>query len=301
MALCSVDLYAAGNGGYYLDPYVSPFSVTATGALRVSGSDRSTYTVQNPTDSSTMNFSCYYNDWYVATQNLTITIQPTGAYDFTGYFLNATFGNHESVQSTTNTLIIPASYLNDWGSAGLSIRLYVSGITPITYTITYLPNGGSGSPQYATKGYGEAYTISSYAPTYPGHVLAGWSTDPNATAPQYVAGDVYRGNANLTLYAVWDLETYLVTFDANGGESAPSPQAKQFDVPMQITSLIPIWENHTFVNWNTAADGTGTTYYPEGTYLDNAPITLYAQWDSGGGGNTYVYFAHVWQQGRWIV
>jgi uncharacterized repeat protein (TIGR02543 family) len=35
---------------------------------------------------------------------------------------------------------------------------------------------------------------------------------------------------------------------------------------------------YTFSGWNTAADGTGTSYASSGSYTLNAPLTLYAKW-----------------------
>ena len=61
---------------------------------------------------------------------------------------------------------------------------------------------------------------------------------------------------------------YTVYFNANGG-SCPVSSYTTTDYLM-----------HSFEEWNTAQDGSGTTYYPSGTYTQNTILKLYAQWNS---------------------
>ena len=44
---------------------------------------------------------------------------------------------------------------------------------------------------------------------------------------------------------------------------------------------------HTFKNWNTKADGSGTSYASGASYTGNAALTLYAQYTSKAGTTTY--------------
>ena len=39
-----------------------------------------------------------------------------------------------------------------------------------------------------------------------GYLHIGWSRDPEATTPEYVAGDIYTDGVDVTLYAVWKEE-----------------------------------------------------------------------------------------------
>lgn len=73
-------------------------------------------------------------------------------------------------------------------------------------------------------------------------------------------------------------ETYTVSYNANGGSGAPSSQTKTTGQSIALSSTKPIRSGYTFKCWNTKADGTGTNYYPGGTYSANANVTLYAQW-----------------------
>ena len=109
--------------------------------------------------------------------------------------------------------------------------------------------------------------------------------------------------------AVMPAPTYEITYDANGGTGAPASQAKIHDADLTLSDVKPTRENEAagsytvtldanggsvdpealtaertmsfqFQNWNTAADGSGTTYVPGANYTANEAMTLYAQWSS---------------------
>jgi hypothetical protein len=78
--------------------------------------------------------------------------------------------------------------------------------------------------------------------------------------------------------------TYTVSYDGNGstGGTAPvdasSPYADGATVTVLGNSGSLVKTDSTFNNWNTAADGSGTSYAPSATFTINADTTLYAQW-----------------------
>jgi uncharacterized repeat protein (TIGR02543 family) len=73
-----------------------------------------------------------------------------------------------------------------------------------TYTVSYNANGGSGAPGSQTKTYGVALTLSSTKPTRTNYAFKGWATSASGSVA-YAAGASYTSNANITLYAVWEL------------------------------------------------------------------------------------------------
>lgn len=77
--------------------------------------------------------------------------------------------------------------------------------------------------------------------------------------------------------------SYTVSYNANGGSGVPSNQTKWYGEDLTLSSTKPTRTGYSFKNWNTKADGSGTTYASGGGYTGNAALTLYAQWTP----NTY--------------
>jgi uncharacterized protein (TIGR02145 family) len=71
--------------------------------------------------------------------------------------------------------------------------------------------------------------------------------------------------------------TYTVTYNAGTGVTGvtvPSNQTKTYDVALTLSSAVPARTGYAFVNWNTSANGTGTSYVSGASYTDNAGVTL---------------------------
>ena len=78
---------------------------------------------------------------------------------------------------------------------------------------------GTNAPANDTKIEGVAKTLTTNIPTKSHYVFKGWARSKNATIAEYAAGGSYQRDANVTLYAVWEPETYTIAFD---GEIAVS-------------------------------------------------------------------------------
>ena len=97
-------------------------------------------------------------------------------------------------------------------------------------------------------------------------------------ADVYVATKSASGTIQISAKA-----SYTVSFIANGGTGAPSPQTKWYGTNLTLSSTKPTKTGYSFTKWNTKSDGSGTSYYPGGTYSSNSGATLYAIWTP----NTY--------------
>ena len=97
-------------------------------------------------------------------------------------------------------------------------------LTPTTYTITYYGNGNDGGtvPAAQSKTHGLAVQLSTDVPTRVGHKFLGWGTTADATAPSYQPGDMYSVDGKIELYAVWQKNTYTITFSSGEGYSLHS-------------------------------------------------------------------------------
>lgn len=154
-----------------------------------------------------------------------------------------------------------------------------------SFTVSYNANGGSGAPTAQAKYYGQALTISSVEPSRAGYKFLGWSTSSTATTATYSAGGNFTTDANTNLYAVWEVDGYTVTYNANGGTFSSGvttlTRTKEHDKTLTIIAgaNLPTRTNYTFKGWGTSATSTTVTYAPYGSYTANASITLYAIWE----------------------
>lgn len=72
------------------------------------------------------------------------------------------------------------------------------------HTVSYNANGGTGAPDNQKKIYGSVLTLSSVRPTRDGYVFMGWATS-SAGDVAYMPGSTYGVDADVTLYAVWQI------------------------------------------------------------------------------------------------
>lgn len=72
--------------------------------------------------------------------------------------------------------------------------------------------------------------------------------------------------------------SYTVSYNANGGSGAPGSQTKWHGENITLSGTRPSRTGHSFSKWNTASNGTGTSYNPGATYSGNSNATLYAIW-----------------------
>lgn len=130
----------------------------------------------------------------------------------------------------------------------------------VIYTISYNANGGTGAPSPQAKTHNASLTLSSTIPTRNGYNFLGWATTSTATTAEYIPGGSYTANASATLYAVWEVITYTVSYNANGGTGAPSSQTKSYDIALTLSSTIPTREGYTFIGWATTSTATSGEY-----------------------------------------
>lgn len=144
--------------------------------------------------------------------------------------------------------------------------------------------------------------------TRTGYTQTGWATSDGG-AKVYNLSATYSGTSDLTLYPFWTANTYTVSYNANGGTGAPASQTKTYGVNLTLQSWTPTRSqssagsytvsynanggsvspasasaarttSYAFSVWNTAQNGSGTSYAAGATYSANASATLYAQYTS---------------------
>ncbi len=94
-----------------------------------------------------------------------------------------------------------------------------------------------------------------------------------------------------TLRFYYNRQAYTVAFDANYGADATGTSGTMNPMPVAVGAAkrLPAnafaWEGHTFLGWNTAADGSGTPYTDQAQIknltTNSESVTLHAQWVAG--------------------
>ncbi len=225
----------------------------------------------------------------------------------TGYTFSGWTGSNGSTPATSVSI--------SQGSTG--DKNYTANWIPNTYTIS-LNNQGATSAgtsaiyqTYATKfsltNGGVAMTSSSNPitkPTKTGYTFAGYYT-ATTSGVQYIGNNGYltalsdnkHFTANGTLYAHWTANTYVISFNANGGSGGQSGNVlATYASPMPaISTVAPTRTGYTFKGWyDTSADSGGTQYYTAAgasarSYDKTSNTTLYARWSINSYNVTYNY------------
>lgn len=91
--------------------------------------------------------------------------------------------------------------------------------TPIVFTAKYQvvfdANGGTGGPSTVSKVHETALTLSSTKPTKAGYTFEEWNTKADGTGYSYAPGASYTEDSAVTLYAIWTINNYTITWDKN--------------------------------------------------------------------------------------
>lgn len=147
-----------------------------------------------------------------------------------------------------------------------------------TFDIIFETNGGS-NPAPVSKKYGESITIPEAEKE--GYTFLGWSTINGAETPEYKEGDTFSQNTDTILYGVWEMKTYTIKFDVNGGNGSIADCTKRYWEKLQIPDTVPTLEGNTFMGWGVNSEAVVARYQPGGLMSENGDMTLYAVWREG--------------------
>lgn len=135
----------------------------------------------------------------------------------------------------------------------------------------------------------ESDTIKLPTRTRKGYTFLGWliSEDTGFLAMdegRNVVQEIPKGTTgNMKLVAQWQANQYTLKYNSNGGTGTMDAQTLNYNEVIKLPANQFTRTNYLFVQWNTQADGRGTTYADEQeirnlTAEPNGSITLYAQW-----------------------
>ena len=184
----------------------------------------------------------------------------------------------------------PAQSALVFGSA--SVILYAIWTTAPTYNVTYNANGGVGTVPADPNNYlpGDTATVLGTGTlAMPGHTFVRWNTLASGLGTSYAAqSPLVIGSSSVTLFAIWTAATtYSVTYNANGAAGGSVPVDASTYASGAAATILGNTGNlfksvsNDFTGWNSAANGTGTTYPPGSSVtMGAANLTLYAQFNS---------------------
>ena len=252
------------------------------------------------TASGSISGSIASGTYAAAGENITFSQTPLDGYTFEGWF--TTNGGNTAVTGMSSSDNVLENI-----SANATVYAKYS---PITYTITLNPNGGTGGTASVSIGYNETAPNQGYDgnwyfaitnPTRAGYTFSGWNTAADGTGLDLIdTGGILQGNkdgytttgtgdaivwihtSDVTLYAKWTPTTYSVTLDRQSGTGGSASATATYGSAMPAIT-VPTRTGYAFGGYFTAANGGGTQYYTASgasakAWDKAAATTLYAKW-----------------------
>ena len=238
-----------------------------------------------------------------SSQELNVEYGSSNGYTFNKWTVTTAAGSWTaSTEYTTNVITLTAGW---YGDATLTASW-----TKHTYTIVFDKNDISASQDVtgnditATATYDTALTLDGSKYDLTGYTFLGWAEDSSATTATWAAtgtisiadindwhDDVRQDNDTVhntkTLYAVWQSNSYTVTANANGGTisettgwtgtGATATKSVTFDTAYG-TLPSATRTGYTFIEWNSANDGTGNTIESTTEITTASNHSIFAQW-----------------------
>ncbi len=244
------NLTAVQNGEVYLYAVWTPIS----------------YTITYNTD-----FESVGNESYTAENAVNLPVLSYTGYTFDGWYDNLQYSGEPVAQIAANSTGDKSFYAK-WSEN--------------KYTISFNLNGGSGemAPQEFT--YTEEKALSTNELTRTGYTFLGWATEVNGgkvyNDSQVIKSLTYLPNENINLYAIWQLNTYNISYALNGGTENNNPT--QYDVnDGAITLESPSRTGYAFGGWYTDEALINKASDPAITEGETGNKEFYARWIA----NTY--------------
>ena len=155
---------------------------------------------------------------------------------------------------------------------------------PITYRIIYNGNGATaGEMQPSTHTYDVESNLSENQYTRTGYAFLGWSTDENATEPDYqdkasIKNLTTEDGEEIELFAVWKKMDFTLTFDPNAVGATANPTSKTVTYGLPYGELATATRpGYAFTGWSLTQDGTQIIKDTDTVNVADDHI-VYAQW-----------------------
>ncbi len=157
-----------------------------------------------------------------------------------------------------------------------------------TYYVAYNKNGGTGTMSNSTHTYGIAKNLTSNGFTRTSYKFEGWATSAGGAVAYQNGASVTnltsQNGATVTLYAVWKLSVFTVTYNANGGSGTMANSSHTYSTTSYLSENTFTRTGYTFSGWATSSSGT-VAYSNEQNMSSQGEISggvlnLYAKWQA---------------------
>ena len=161
---------------------------------------------------------------------------------------------------------------------------------PITYVVVYNGNGADGSMADQQMTYDKEAALSQIGYTKTGYHFLGWAKTSTAKEAELdnlatVHNLANTAGSKVTLYAVWEANTYTVAFHANGGSGSPmAEQSFTYDEAAKALSRNRYTRTgYTFKGWALTDKATEAQYADQAKVqnlivMQDGVLDLYAVW-----------------------
>lgn len=153
-----------------------------------------------------------------------------------------------------------------------------SSSTQSEYTISFHANGGTGTLESITSAPGQYVVLPSADAaaqnlSKEGYKLIGFSDNVEINYPLY---DYLMPSSNITLYAVWEPQTYTVTYNSNGGTGSLSRAEVKYGEAVPMPTEVSIYNGKKVLSgWSTSEKAKNAL---SKLTMPAENLTLYAVW-----------------------
>lgn len=174
----------------------------------------------------------------------------------------------------------------DQEQVSVSSNMTLYAVWELYHTITFDTNGGTGTMQPQQCGHGKPTKLTKCTFKRDGYTFEGWHTNPDSQQSIYGNEKEITLTEDITLYAIWRPQRYVVTFDAKSGTGSMILQIFYHDRPQAISKNLFTNDDAIFVGWATEFKGE-KVYDDEEIITVTSDLTLYAVW-----GCTVTFYAN---------
>lgn len=224
--------------------------------------------------------------------DITMKAKADNGYSFSGWFTSATATDAESTNATFTKGFATGT---STGEGNAEQHYMFAKFSPIPYDITYA-KGDHGSGTSTTQAVNiesditllsgslftpnDGYEFKEWKVTSLGSTNKKWAMNQTYDSTNLHIGTGYYSN-NVTLTAQWELKTYTITYDANGG--SVSSDTQNYTINSTDPLLIPTRNGYTFAGWEVVDYDSDDGNWEEGiaeSPLNNkyGDVGLQAKW-----------------------